>query len=81
MPFFKIHSFYYFIKNPQTTIALTFFTYIISAVGGVINEQQIETAVLSMYLSALAQADLVIVKCLPDESENGWIRGQILELP
>ena len=32
---FRIHSFYYFIKNPQTTIALTFLTYIISAIGGV----------------------------------------------
>ena len=27
--------FYHFIKNPQTTIALTFLTHIISAIGGV----------------------------------------------
>ena len=31
----RIYSFYYFIKNPQTTIALKFLTYIISATGGV----------------------------------------------
>ena len=34
---FRVHSFYYFIKNPQTTIALTFLTYIISAISGVVN--------------------------------------------
>ena len=33
---FRIHfTFYYFIKNSQTTIALTFLTYIISVIGGV----------------------------------------------
>ena len=31
----SVHSFYHFIKNPQTTIALTFLTHIISAIGGV----------------------------------------------
>ena len=38
-----IHSFYYFIKNLQTTIALTFLTYIISAIGGVNNLENIKT--------------------------------------
>jgi hypothetical protein len=32
---FRIYFFNYFIKNPQTTIALTFLTYVISATGGV----------------------------------------------
>ena len=32
---FRIYSFNYFIKNPQTTIALTFLTHIISTIGGV----------------------------------------------
>ena len=32
---FRIYFFNYFIKNPQTTIALTFLTHIISAIGGV----------------------------------------------
>merc|ERR1712051_584891 len=30
-----MYSYYYFIKNPETTIALTFLTFIISAIGGV----------------------------------------------
>ena len=32
---FRIFYSNYFIKNPQTTIALTFLTHIISAIGGV----------------------------------------------
>ena len=32
---FRIYIFDYFIKNPQTTIVLTFLTHIISAIGGV----------------------------------------------
>ena len=33
--FDRMYFFNYFIKNPQTTIALTFLTYIISAISGV----------------------------------------------
>ena len=33
--FDRMYFFNYFIKNPQTTIALTFMTYIISAISGV----------------------------------------------
>ena len=33
--FFKFSGYLFFIKNPQTTIALTFLTHIISAIGGV----------------------------------------------
>ena len=33
---FRIHIFNHFIKNPQTTIALTFLNHIISDIGGVI---------------------------------------------
>ena len=39
--FFKFSGYIflnYFIKNPQTTIAFTFLTYIISAIGGVLGE-------------------------------------------
>ena len=38
---FSICFFNYFIKNPQTTIALTFLTHIISAIGGVCEERLI----------------------------------------
>ena len=37
--FQDIYFFNYFIKNPQTTIALTFLTHIISAIGGVDRQQ------------------------------------------
>jgi hypothetical protein len=33
---FSIYFFNYFIKNPQTTIALPFLTHNISAIGGVV---------------------------------------------
>ena len=36
---FSIYFFNYFIKNPQTTIAPTFLTHIISAIGGVTSSQ------------------------------------------
>ena len=37
----------YFIENPQTTIALTFLTYIISAIGGVYYSMQIKGQLIS----------------------------------
>ena len=43
MIFFKFSGyifFYYFIKNPQITIALPFFTHNISAIGGVCSKQR-----------------------------------------
>ena len=43
------------------------------------SEQQIKTVILNM----LAHADLAIalLQCLPDDYEDHYIRGQILELP
>ena len=37
---FRIHYFYYFIKNPQTTIALIFLAHIISGIDGVLGVVQ-----------------------------------------
>ena len=46
---FEIHSFYYFIKNPQTTISLTFLTYIISAIDGV-RRNPVDQETLQLFL-------------------------------
>ena len=53
MIFFKFSGyifFYYFIKNPQITIALTFLTYIIPAIGGVSHNKSF---VLCLFSSSL----------------------------
>ena len=51
--FFQIFRMYFlncFIKNPQTTIALTFLTHIISAIGGVSYHLRRSSANLCIYL-------------------------------
>ena len=47
---FSIYFFNYFIKNPQTTIALTFLTHIISGIGGVLHAGVTEKQTISYIL-------------------------------
>ena len=44
-----VYFFNHFIKNPQTTSALTFLTYIISAVGGVPQLKLLDLTTIIIY--------------------------------
>ena len=75
--FFKLSGyifFNYFIKNPQTTIALTFFTHIISAIGGVCSD------LMRKKISSKKNLPLTHSLCGDFVSNLWWTFGQIFDI-
>ena len=64
--FSQIFRIIYFIKNPQTTIALTFLTHIISTIGGVVPVIALISEVFPAFVYPITATEGILFRTLLD---------------